>query len=108
MQHHYVHHVLGLPLEQWPEPVARSMSVIHKKIYVPIQGSSELGLGGVLLDWDPTADLRDITVPALFMGAQHDTMDPNYLREMASLLGSGEYWHCPDGSHFAMYDDQET
>jgi len=47
-------------------------------------------------------------VPALVIGAEYDTMDPQYLRQMASALGAGEYWHCPRGSHMAMYDDQET
>lgn len=108
MAQHYVHHVLRLPVEQWPEPVVRSFAHINKNIYVPLQGPSELGASGLLLDWDRTADLSDITVPALVIGAQHDTMDPNYLRHMASLMGAGEYWHCPDGSHMAMYDDEET
>lgn len=108
MQQHYVHHVLRLPVEQWPEPVIRSFSKINKDIYVPLQGPSELGLSGVLLEWDRTADLHRITVPTLVIGAQHDTMDPNYLRYMATLLGDGEYMHCAQGSHMAMYDDQET
>ncbi|HEY5305017.1 MAG TPA: proline iminopeptidase-family hydrolase [Acidimicrobiales bacterium] len=108
LEHHYVHHVLRLPVEQWPEPIVRSFSLINKDIYVPMQGPSELGISGVLLEWDRTADLHDISVPALVIGAEHDTMDPQYLRHMASLLSAGEYWHCPDGSHMAMYDDQET
>ena len=106
MQHHYVHHVLRRPVEEWPEPVVRSFARINKKIYVPMQGPSELGASGALLDWDRTSALAEITKPALVIGAQHDTMDPNYLRHMASVLGAGEYWHCPDGSHMAMYDDQ--
>jgi proline iminopeptidase len=108
MAQHYVHHVLRLPEDQWPEPVVRSFSHINKSIYVPMQGPSELGASGLLLDWDRTPDLSQITVPALVIGAQYDTMDPSYLRHMASLLGAGEYWHCPEGSHMAMYDDQET
>ena len=108
MRHHYVHHVLRLPVEQWPEPVVRSFANINKSIYVPMQGPSELGASGALLDWDRTNDLADITVPTLVIGASHDTMDPAYLRRMATLLGAGEYWHCPEGSHMAMYDDQAT
>jgi len=108
MQHHYVHHVLRLPVEQWPEPVVRSFSNINKSIYVPMQGPSELGASGALLEWDRTGDLADITVPTLVIGASHDTMDPAYLQRMATLLGAGEYWHCPNGSHMAMYDDQAT
>ncbi|MDH2903501.1 MAG: proline iminopeptidase-family hydrolase [Actinomycetota bacterium] len=108
MEQHYVHHVLRLPADQWPEPVVRSFSRINKDIYVPLQGPSELGASGLLLEWDRTGDLHDITVPTLVIGAEYDTMDPGYLRLMASQLGAGEYWHCPNGSHMAMYDDQET
>jgi len=108
MEHHYVHHVLRMPLDEWPEPVVRSFAHINKSIYVPLQGPSELGASGALLEWDRTADLPAITVPALVIGATYDTMDPEYLRLMASRLGAGEYWHCPQGSHMAMYDDQET
>lgn len=42
------------------------------------------------------------------IGVEHDTMDPTYLRQMASLPGSGESWHCPDGSHIAMLGHLET
>lgn len=27
---------------------------------------------------------------------------------MANALPNGRYLYCPNGSHFAMYDDQET
>lgn len=108
MEQHYVQHVLRLPVELWPEPVVRSFSRINKKIYVPLQGPSELGASGALLNWDRTDDLARINVPTLVMGAEHDTMDPAFMRHMASKLPAGEYWHCPHGSHMAMYDDQET
>jgi proline iminopeptidase len=108
MRHHYVQHVLRRPVDQWPEPVMYSMAHINRQIYVPMQGPSELGLSGVLLEWDRTSDLHRIELPTLVIGAQFDTMDPTFMRSMATRLPSGEYWHCPEGSHFAMYDDQET
>ncbi len=49
-----------------------------------------------------------IDVPALVIGAEHDTMDPAHMREVARRLPHGEYLHCPNGSHMAMYDDQRT
>ena len=107
MREHYVKHVLRLPLEEWPEPVVRSFSRINKSIYVPLQGPSELGASGLLSDWDRVADLHRIDVPALVIGAAHDTMDPAHLQDMAERLPQGSYLHCPDGSHLAMYDDQE-
>ncbi len=108
MREHYVKHVLRLPVEEWPEPVVRSFSRINKSIYVPLQGPSELGASGLLSDWDRVADLHRIEVPTLVIGAAHDTMDPDHLRDMADRLPEGSYLHCPDGSHLAMYDDQET
>ncbi|HZC29635.1 MAG TPA: proline iminopeptidase-family hydrolase, partial [Gaiellaceae bacterium] len=108
MREHYVRHVLRLPVEEWPEPVVRSFSRINKSIYVPLQGPSELGASGLLSDWDRVADLDRIEVPALVIGAAHDTMDPGHLKDMAERMPQGSYLHCPDGSHLAMYDDQAT
>ena len=107
-QHHYVHHVLRMPPETWPEPVSRMIAHMNPAIYVPMQGPSELGASGKLLHWDRTADLPNISVPALVIGARHDTMDPRYMEMMASKLPLGTYLYCPDGSHLAMYDDQVT
>ena len=107
LEHHYVHHVFRRPVEEWPEPVVRGFAHINKEIYVPMQGPSELGASGVLLEWDRTEDLARIEVPVLVIGAQYDTMDPAYLRSMAQRLPRGRYHHCPEGSHMAMYDDQE-
>jgi proline iminopeptidase len=30
------------------------------------------------------------------------------MKMMASRLPKGQYLHCPNGSHMAMYDDQQT
>jgi len=106
--HHYVYHVLRMPPEVWPDPVNRGFAHINPKIYIPMQGPSELGASGKLLNWDRTADLGKITVPTLVIGAQYDTMDPEHLKWMAGTVPRGRYHHCPEGSHLAMYDDQTT
>ncbi len=108
MEEHYPKHVLRMPAQDWPEPVARSFSRINPQVYVPMQGPSELGASGALVGWDRFADLAGIEAPALVIGAAHDTMDPVHLKAMADQLPQGEYLHCPDGSHLAMYDDQQT
>ncbi|MEZ4529946.1 MAG: proline iminopeptidase-family hydrolase [Thermomicrobiales bacterium] len=108
MEHHYVHHVLRMPAEEWPDPVNRGLGHINPKIYIPMQGPSELGLGGKLLDWDRTGDLPTIETPTLVIGAQYDTMDPAHMRWMAETLPNGRFLSCPTGSHLAMYDDYET
>jgi len=108
MEHHYVHHILRMPGEDWPDPVNRAFAAINLAIYVPMQGPSELGAGGVLRTWDRTADLPQINVPTLVIGARYDTMDPEHMEMMASKFPHGTYLFCPDGSHLAMYDDQVT
>ncbi|HEY7525763.1 MAG TPA: proline iminopeptidase-family hydrolase [Candidatus Limnocylindria bacterium] len=107
-QHHYVHHVLRRPVDEWPDPVVRTFAHINPDIYVPMQGPSELGMQGSLSDWDRFDDLREITVPTLVIGAAHDTMDPAHMRSMAERLPNGRYLECPNGSHLAMYDDTEV
>jgi proline iminopeptidase len=71
-----------------------------------MQGPSELGASGKLVDWDRTADLAKITVPSLVIGAQYDTMDPQHMSWMATALSNARYLHCSNGSHMALYDDQ--
>jgi proline iminopeptidase len=107
VEHHYVYHVLRMAAEAWPDPVNRGFKHINPAIYIPMQGPSELGASGKLLYWDRTADLARIETPTLVIGAQHDTMDPEHLRWMAGAVRHGRYLHCPNGSHLAMYDDQE-
>jgi proline iminopeptidase len=104
-EHHYVLHVCRMAQADWPDPVNRGLSHINPAIYVPMQGPSELGLSGTLEDWDRSADLRQIDVPALVIGATHDTMDPAHLRWMSQQLPQGRYLHCPDGSHLCQFDD---
>jgi proline iminopeptidase len=109
-EQHYVHHVLRMPPDEWPDPVQRGFAHINPEIYVSMQGPSELGISpdAKLAHWDRTGQLSSINVPALVIGARYDTMDPAYLEMMAGRLPAGRYLNCPDGSHLAMYDDQQA
>jgi proline iminopeptidase len=108
IQHHYTEHVLRMPADEWPEPVNRMFEHLNQKVYIPMQGPSELGASGKLVNWDRTADLSKITVPTLTIGGQHDTMDPSHMEWMAHEVKNGRYLYCPDGSHLSIYDDQKT
>jgi proline iminopeptidase len=108
MQHFYVQHLLRMPPEQWPDPVQRSFGKINKKIYVPLQGPSEMGASGLLVNWDRSADLPRITVPTLAIGARYDTMEPAQMQNIARKVKRGRYLFCPNGSHLALYDDQQV
>ena len=105
---YYTQHILRMPPDQWPDPVNRAFKRINEKIYVPLQGPSEMGASGKLERWDRFADLKNISAPTLVIGAKYDTMDPSHMEKMAHQVQHGRYLHCADGSHMAMYDDQKT
>lgn len=108
VSHHYVHHILRMPPEDWPDPVNRTFEHVNPAIYVPMQGPSELGASGQLVNWDRTAELGRIAVPTLVIGARYDTMDPAHMKMMADKVQKGSYLLCPNGSHLALYDDQKV
>ena len=43
MEHHYVLHVCRLPIEDWPDPVTRSLAHINPAIYVPSKAPAKSG-----------------------------------------------------------------
>lgn len=106
--HHYTLHFLRMPPDEWPDPVNRAFKHLNPKVYVPMQGPSELGASGKLVDWDRTADLGRIAVATLVVGARYDTMDPAHMEAMADRVQKGRYLFCPNGSHLAIYDDQKV
>ena len=102
----YMKHICRL--QEWPDPVNRAFARMNQDIYVTMQGPSEFGISGRLENWDRKADLKNISVPTLVIGAEHDTMDPEHMKWMAAQVQNGSYLYCPKGSHMCMWDDQKT
>ncbi len=107
MRHHYVYHVLRRPVGEWPDSADRALKHTNPKVYIPMQGPSELGASGRLAQWDRTTDLHRLAVPTMTIGARHDTMDPKHMEAMAKAVQHGRYLHMAEGSHMSMFDDQE-
>jgi proline iminopeptidase len=119
-EHHYVHHFIRMPPDQWPDALNRAFEHMNHDVYVLMQGPSELGASGRLAEWDRTGDLcrlaewdrtgdlSKIKVPTLVIGARYDTMDPGHMRWMADELPNGSYLHCPEGGHLSHMDDQDV
>jgi proline iminopeptidase len=107
MPNHYEQHLLRIPADQWPDPLNRTFKHLNPKVYVSMQGPSELGASGKIANWDRSADLGHITVPTLVIGARFDTMDPKHMERVSKQLPKGHYLFCPNGSHLAVYDDQQ-
>jgi len=72
-----------------------------------MQGPSQMGASGRLEKWDRSQDLKNITTRTLVVGAAHDTMDPKHMEWMSKQFPKGSYLFAPNGSHMALYDDQD-
>lgn len=105
---YYTKHICRFPLDQWPEPVTRSFAKMNQSLYVTMQGPSEFGVGGNLVNWDVKAQLPKIKVPTLTIGGKFDTMDPEHMRWMSTQVQNGRFLYCGNGSHMSMYDDQKN
>ncbi len=102
----YHEHLCRLPI--WPDPVNRALKHANMVIYTLMQGPSEFGISGRLANWNRKADLKNIRVPTLMVGARYDTMDPKAMEEQSTLVQQGSFLFCPNGSHLCMWDDQKV
>ena len=105
--HHYEKHILRIPAAEWPDAINRTFEHLNPNVYVLMQGPSEFRASGRLEKWDRKSDLPKIKVPTLTIGGTHDSMDPEQMKWMADEVQNGRYLHCPNGSHWSMYDDSE-
>jgi proline iminopeptidase len=108
MKHYYTKHILHKPLEEWPEFINRAFNHLNPNIYIYMQGYSEFGMTGnaTLKKWDVSKRLKDITVPTLMIGGKYDTMDPEYMKWMATQVKQGRSITLESG-HLGQYDDPE-
>lgn len=95
-------------LKEWPEALNRSIKHANNDIYVLMQGPSEFGVSGRLVNWDIKNRLHEIAIPTLMIGAKYDTMDPLAMEEQSKMVKKGSYLFCPNGSHLSMWDDQQV
>jgi proline iminopeptidase len=108
-KYYYTEHILGMPIDKWPESINRAFKHLNPNVYVFMQGPSEFGITGdaTLKDWDVTSKLKTLTIPTLVIGAKYDTMNPKHMEWISKEVQNGRFLYCPNGSHCSQYDDQE-
>lgn len=95
-------------INPWPEPVERAFRHFNQQVYNIMQGPNEFVITGTLKDWDRWADLPQIKTPTLVLAGKYDTMSADDLRRESELLPHARFALCTEGSHLAMWDDQQT
>lgn len=108
LPNYYAEHICRLPA--WPDALNRTFKHANGAVYTLMQGPSEMGMVGNarLATWDVKNRLKEITVPTLMIGAKYDTMDPAAMEAQSKMVQKGRYLYCPNGSHLAMWDDQQV
>ena len=95
-------------IKPWPEPFLRTFRHLNHKVYQTMQGPNEFVFTGNLKNWNRWNDLSTILTPTLIISGRHDTMNPRDIEKMGQLIPQSQVKICENGSHLAMYDDQET
>jgi proline iminopeptidase len=95
-------------LNPWPEPAEMSLAHLNAKIYNQMQGPSEFTITGNYRNWNRWPDLHRIAVPTLLLGACHDEVSIDDIQKMGRLISNSRVAVCANGSHLAMYDDQQA
>jgi proline iminopeptidase len=81
---------------------------LNAKVYNTMQGPNEFVVNGTFKDWDRWKDLAKIRVPTLLLVGRHDTMRVDDIRRMGRAIPRSRVAVCENGSHLAMYDDQQV
>ncbi|MBS0655514.1 MAG: proline iminopeptidase-family hydrolase [Verrucomicrobia bacterium] len=95
-------------LKPWPEPLLRTFAHNNVKIYQTMQGRHEFEVTGTFKDWERWDDLSRIAVPTLLISGRYDTMNPQDIEKMGTLIPNSRVTICENGSHLSLYDDQDT
>jgi len=103
----YRRHVCRVP--EWPESVLRSFAFLaeHGEVYRHMNGPSEFHVVGTLRDWDVTARLGEIRVPALVVSGEHDEATPAINRTVSEGIEGARSVIYPGASHMAHVEDAE-
>lgn len=81
---------------------------LSAQVYNTMPGPNEFVVNGTFKDWDCWNDLSRITSPTLLSGVRFDTMKVSDIERMENLIPRARVAICQCGSHYAMYDVQET
>jgi proline iminopeptidase len=95
-------------LDPWPDSLIRAFSHLNKTVYQTMQGPNEFVVTGNFKSWDRWNDLSKITIPTLIICGRYDTMNPNDIEKMGTLIPHSTVKICEKGSHCTMLDDPQA
>lgn len=97
MMDYYRAHVCRL--DPWPDALNAALAQLNPDVYLAMWGPSEFTVTGSLKGVDLLPRLREIDVPVLLVGGEHDEAAPDTLMAFRDALPRGEMAVIPRASH---------
>lgn len=97
-----------LRLDEWPDPVTRSLDDWNMAVYGAMQGPNEFLYIGNLKDWNRIPDMHRIAVPALVLVGLHDELTPACAMRMHQALPDSRITVFRNSSHMPFYEEPEA
>lgn len=94
-------------LNPWPEPLDRTIAGEGTTVYNAMWGPAEFYITGNLLNYDCTAHLGEINIPALFTCGRYDEATPEATAWYQSLLPKSELAMFEQSAHMAHLEEPE-
>lgn len=85
-----------------------SLASFNQRIYEYMQGPSEFTITGTLKDYDATALLPEIKVPALVTAGEFDEVGPELVRGHATLIPGARFELIAGAAHLTTWDAPEA
>ena len=95
-------------LDQWPEPLTRSLAQWNMGPYKTIQGPNEFTYTGNIRDWSLIPKLGDLRIPCLVLCGEFDELPPPCSYRIHDALPDSRLRVFADCSHMPFYEDPES
>lgn len=92
-------------LDEWPEPVKRSLGDWNMGPYETMQGPNEFLYVGNLKDWNRIPEMAAFNMPMLITTGQHDELTPACAMRMKMAAKHAELHVFPNSSHMPFYEE---
>jgi len=91
-------------LDQWPEPLTRSLAQWNMGPYRTIQGPNEFTYTGNIRDWTLVPKLGDLRIPCLVLCGEFDELPPACSHRIHDALPDSRLRVLADCSHMPFYE----
>lgn len=95
-------------LDQWPEPLTRSLAQWNMGPYQAIQGPNEFTYTGNIRDWTLIPRLGDLHVPCLVLCGEHDELPVACSARIHDALPDARLKIFAGCSHMPFYEDPDA